>query len=185
MIEFKRMIKKEDVNYVELFKTCDEKTRIYYMYNILLNEHYSDGFADVVNQYNEYAGIFKPEEVAKEMNISINCFRMLLSYDKVMRYDDAVFYYVNLIEGHIHNDDMFIFDYKFKAEVKSDFILSIIRAILEAIGYKVWIGFIDILDSEKYDLHGKIPTYIAANPDKKGDEVLKNLAIIEKSRGRF
>lgn len=185
MIEFKRMIKKEDVNYVELFKTCDEKTRIDYMYNILLNEHYSDGFADVVNQYNEYAGIFKPEEVAKEMNISINCFRMLLSYDKVMRYDELVLHYVYKVQESVRTDDIVVLDNTFKRMVKSDYIMSVVRAILEAIGYKVWLSFIDILDFKEDGLRGKVPTYIITNPDKKAKNVLKNLIIIEKSRGHF
>ena len=179
------MMKKEDVNYVELFKTCDEKVRRDYMCNILLNNRYDDSFIDVVNQYNEYAGIFKPEEVADAMNISLNCFRMLLSCDKVMQYDELVLHYVYKVQESVRTDDIVVLDNTFKRMVKSDYIMSVVRAILEAIGYKVWLSFIDILDFKEDSLRGIGPTYIITNPDKKAKNVLKNLIIIEKSRGRF
>ena len=112
------MMKKEDVNYVELFKTCDEKVRRDDMCNILLNNRYDDSFIDVVNQYNEYAGIFKPEEVADAMNISLNCFRMLLSYDKVMQYDELVLHYVYKVQESVRTDDIVVLDNTFKRMVK-------------------------------------------------------------------
>ena len=188
MEKFKMMIKKENVNYVEIFKTCDKETRRNYMYNILLNNRYDDSFIDVVNQYNEYAGIFEPEEVADAMNISLNCFRILLSYDEIMRYDKLVLVYVYRMQRLVQTEKIVVLDNTFKDMIKSDYIMSVVRSILEAIGYKIWLGFIDIINTKEGDLPGKcrrIPTYIITDPDEKGNEVLENLVIIEKSRGHF
>lgn len=184
MKKFEMMIKKENVNYVEIFKTCDEETRRNYMYNILLNDCYRDGFMDVVNQYMD-TGTCNAEEAAKSMSISMNSYGMLVSYDTIMRYDKAVFYYVDIVQEKVIENGMFVMDRTFKDLVKSDYIMSVVRAILEAIGYKVWHGFIDIFDFKEGGMKRKCPTYIITNPDKKGEEVLENLIIIEKSRAHF